>query len=45
MNIEDNILKALFRNVFFITGTAYAGKSTMARLLAERHGGVWCREN
>ena len=39
MNIEENILKKLFENVYFITGTAYAGKSTMVRLLAEKHGG------
>ena len=45
MEISDNILKKLFENVYFITGNAYAGKSTMVRLLAEKHGGVWCREN
>lgn len=45
MNIPNNILKTLFENVYFITGTAYAGKSTMVRMLAEKHGGVWCREN
>lgn len=45
MYIPNNILKKLFENVYFITGNAYAGKSTMVRLLAERHGGVWCREN
>ena len=45
MDIANNILKKLFENVYFITGTAYAGKSTMVRMLAEKHGGVWCREN
>ena len=45
MYIPNNILKKLFENVYFITGNAYAGKSTMVRLLAERLGGVWCREN
>ncbi|MDO4865676.1 MAG: hypothetical protein Q4C10_03910 [Clostridia bacterium] len=45
MNIEDNILRRLLENVYFITGTAYAGKSTMVRMLAEKHGGVWCGEN
>ena len=30
---------------YFITGTAYAGKSTMVKLLAERHDGIACREN
>ena len=34
-----------FDNAYFITGTAYAGKSTMTRLLAERHGGILCEEN
>ena len=32
-------------NAYFITGTAYAGKSTMVKLLAERHSGIACREN
>ena len=45
MNIESNLLRRLFENVYFITGTAYAGKSTMVRMLAQKHGGVWCREN
>lgn len=34
-----------YDNAYFITGTAYAGKSTMTRLLAERHGGILCEEN
>lgn len=34
-----------FRNVYFINGTAYAGKSTMVKLLAEKHGGIACKEN
>ncbi len=34
-----------FPNVYFINGTAYAGKSTMVRLLAEKHGGIACGEN
>ena len=34
-----------FENAYFIIGTAYAGKSTMLRLLAEKHGGVLCEEN
>ena len=32
-------------NTYFITGTAYAGKSTMVKLLAERYKGIACREN
>ncbi len=34
-----------FKDVYFINGTAYAGKSTMIRLLAEKHGGIECGEN
>lgn len=34
-----------YDNAYFITGTAYAGKSTMTRLLAEKHGGILCEEN
>ena len=32
-------------NAYFITGTAYAGKSTIVKLLAEKHNGIACREN
>ena len=45
VTLESNVLRRLFENVYFIIGTAYAGKSTMVRMLAEKHGGVWCREN
>ncbi|MBQ8955057.1 MAG: hypothetical protein IJ048_13185 [Clostridia bacterium] len=34
-----------FENVYFINGTAYAGKSTMVKRLAEKYGGVECGEN
>lgn len=34
-----------FPNAYFITGTAYAGKSTMVKLLGEKHGGIVCEEN
>jgi len=34
-----------FENVYFINGTAYAGKSTLVRRLAEKHGGIACEEN
>jgi hypothetical protein len=34
-----------FNNVYFINGTAYAGKSTMVKLLAERYDGIACEEN
>lgn len=34
-----------FKNVYFINGTAYAGKSTMVKLLAEKYHGIACEEN
>ena len=34
-----------FENMYFIIGTAYAGKSTMVKKLAEKHGGIVCEEN
>lgn len=34
-----------FNNVYFINGTAYAGKSTMVKLLAEKYNGIACEEN
>lgn len=45
MQIENNILKYYLRNVYFITGTAYAGKSTMVKMLSEKHGMIACGEN
>ena len=35
----------MFQNVYFINGTAYAGKSTMVKLLAEKYDGICCGEN
>ncbi|MCR4713650.1 MAG: hypothetical protein K5751_04645 [Treponemataceae bacterium] len=32
-------------NVYFFNGTAYAGKSTMVHLLAEKYNGIECGEN
>lgn len=34
-----------FKNVFFINGTAYAGKSTMVKQLASKYNGIACEEN
>ena len=34
-----------YKNVYFINGTAYAGKSTMIKLLAEKYNGIACEEN
>lgn len=45
MEISDNVLRQLLQNCYFLNGTAYAGKSTMVRLLAQRHNGIECGEN
>jgi len=34
-----------FNNIYFINGTAYAGKSTMVKLLAKKYDGILCEEN
>lgn len=34
-----------FKKVYFINGTAYAGKSTMVKMLAEKYNGIACEEN
>lgn len=45
MKIANNILKHYLKNVYFITGTAYSGKSTMVKMLAERYDMIFCGEN
>lgn len=45
MKIESNILKYYLKNVYFITGTAFAGKSTMVNMLAEKYDMICCGEN
>lgn len=45
MQINPRILKHYLKNVHFITGTAYAGKSTMVKMLAEEYGMICCGEN
>lgn len=45
MKIENNILKHYLKNCYFITGTAYAGKSTMVKMLAEQYDMIFCGEN
>lgn len=45
MMIQNNILRHYLRNCYFINGTAYAGKSTMCAMLAQRYGMVHCEEN
>lgn len=45
IGIESNLLRECFKNVYFLNGTAYAGKSTMVKLLAEKYDGICCGEN
>ena len=45
MKINNNILKHYLKNVYFITGTAYAGKSTAVKMLAVKYDMVFCGEN
>ena len=45
MKIANNIIKHYLKNCYFITGTAYAGKSTTVRMLADRYGMIFCGEN
>ena len=39
------VMKVRFDNIYFINGTAYAGKSTMVKRLAEKYSGIACEEN
>ena len=34
-----------FNNIYFVNGTAYAGKSTLVKMLAEKYNGIACEEN
>ena len=34
-----------YNNIYFITGTAYAGKSTLAKYLANKYEAILCGEN
>lgn len=45
IGIESNIIKHYLKDVYFINGTAYAGKSTMVHMLAERFDMIECGEN
>jgi hypothetical protein len=45
MQIADNVLRGYLKDCYFITGTAYAGKSTMCAMLAERYSMLHCEEN
>lgn len=45
MHIQNNILRHYLQNCYFINGTAYAGKSTMCQMLAQRFDMIHCEEN
>ena len=45
MKIDDMILKHYLKNVYFINGTAYAGKSTICKMLADKYDMIHCEEN
>lgn len=45
MNIANNVLRHYLKNVYFINGTPYAGKSTMCKMLAEKYDLIHCEEN
>jgi len=45
MNIANNILKHSLQNVYFLAGTPLAGKTTMSKVLEEKHGFLWFDEN
>ena len=45
MIIDNRIIKHYLKNVMFINGTAYAGKSTMVKMLADEFGLICCGEN
>ena len=42
--VEES-LRMRFENIYFINGTAYAGKSTMVKMLANKYNGIVCEEN
>ena len=44
MNISNNILKEHLKNVYFLCGGAYGGKTTMAKLLEKKYGFIRYRE-
>ena len=45
MNIANNILKHSLQNVYFLTGTACGGKTTMARELSKKYGFIHFNDN
>ena len=45
MNIANNILKHSLKNVYFLNGTALAGKTTMANELSKKYGLIHFNDN
>jgi adenylate kinase family enzyme len=45
MNVANNILKHNLQNVYFLTGTALAGKTTMTKELSNKYGFVPFHDN
>jgi adenylate kinase family enzyme len=45
MYIDDKLIKHYLKNVYFINGTAYAGKSTICKMLADKYNMIHCEEN
>ncbi len=45
IEIQSNVLRHVLQKVYFINGTAYAGKSTLVKRLAQKHEGICCGEN
>jgi len=45
MNIANNILKHSLKNVYFLVGTALAGKTTMSKEIAKKYGFVHFNDN
>lgn len=45
MKINDSIIKKYLEHVYFINGTAYAGKSSVCKMLSEKYDMYLCEEN
>jgi hypothetical protein len=45
MYIAENILRHSLQNVYFLAGTALAGKTTMSKVLAEKYGFIHFNDN
>ena len=45
MEISNKLIKDALKNVYFISGTAYAGKSSVCKMLAEKYDMIHCEEN